>query len=60
MRLMSGPSKGDPEGRRLARRRAAKFAEAGQVARLVEVLVRRAGHDPDPVNKLISDLAVKE
>lgn len=60
MHLMSGPSKGDPEGRRLARRRAAKFAEDGQVARLVEVLVRRAGHNPEPVNKLISDLAVRE
>ena len=57
---MSDFPPGDPEGRGLARRRAAKLAEAGQVSRLLEVLVKRSGHDPAVVRKLIKDLAVDE
>lgn len=57
---MVNQQRGDPAGRRLARRRAEKLAEAGQVARLLEVLVKRAGHDSASVRKIIKDLAVDE
>lgn len=57
---MKDLSPGDPEGRRLARRRALLLSEAGQVARVLEVLLKRAEYDADSVNELIEDLALKE
>lgn len=52
-------SGGDPEGRRLARRRAALLSEAASVARLLEVLLKRAGFDSD-IWELIKNLAQQE
>lgn len=49
--------KGDPEGRRLARRRALLLAEAGKVARLLEILLRRADYNTDHYKELVKDLA---
>jgi hypothetical protein len=57
---MSGDKHGDPEGRRLARRRALFLCEAGIVARQLEVLLKRAGFDPAVCSKLIEDLAAGE
>lgn len=57
---MYGPSKGDPEGRRLAQQRAALLSEAGRVANVLEVLIKRAGHDAGVCSQLIKDLAKKE
>ena len=51
---------GDPEGRRLARRRALLLAEAGKVARLLEILLRRAGYNTDSYEELVKDLAGHE
>ena len=48
---------GDPEGRRLARRRALQLAEAGKVARLLEALLKRADYNADQSVALIKDLA---
>jgi hypothetical protein len=58
---MSNSHRGDPEGRRLARRRAALLSEAGQVARIVEVLLKRAEFDDGgSVGELIKELADRE
>ena len=57
---MSHSSAGDPDGRRLARKRAALLAEAGLVARSLGVLLRRSGHaDPD-IEQLCKDLKASE
>jgi hypothetical protein len=53
-------SPGDPSGRRVARQRAMLLAEAGTVARTVEVLLRRAGHDVAQCDELIRNLARQE
>jgi hypothetical protein len=45
MRLMPNPPKGDPEGRRLARRRAGLLSEAGRVACVLGALLERADYD---------------
>ena len=48
---------GDSEGRRLARRRALLLAEAGKVARLLEILLKRADYNTDSYKELVKDLA---
>lgn len=60
MRLMSGPSKGDPKGRRLAQERAALLSEAGRVAYVLEALMKRAGYDAEVCSQLIKNLAKSE
>ncbi len=57
---MSDQKRGDPAGHRLAKRRAAILAEAGTVARQLQVLLKRAGFDHTVCNKIIEDLAVDE
>jgi hypothetical protein len=54
------PTDGDPLGRRLARHRANLLAEAGRVARAVEVLLCRAQFDATPLQALIKDLGEQE
>ncbi len=51
---------GDPEGRRPSKKRASLLAEAGQVARVLEVLLKRAEFDPEVVTELVKELAKKE
>jgi hypothetical protein len=52
---MSGPSKGDPEGHRLAGLRKSErlLSEAGRVAYALEALIRRAGYDTEVCGQLI-------
>lgn len=57
---MSDSKRGDLEGRRLARRRALLLSEAGRMARVLEVLLKRANYDTHACSKLIKDLAEKE
>lgn len=57
---MSDSSKGDPEGRRLARDRATRLSEAGRIARSLEVLIKRADCDAEIVEELIRSLAELE
>jgi hypothetical protein len=57
---MADSLRGDPEGRRLAQKRAALLAEAGQVARALEVLLKRADFDPEDVMSLIREMAERE
>lgn len=49
--------RGDPEGRRLAQRRAGLLHEAERVARALEILLDRAEHPKDAVSDLITELA---
>ena len=51
---------GDPGGRRLARRRAARLSEAGMLLRAVEVLLRSAGFDPENCRDLAEQVAREE
>lgn len=53
-------SPGDPEGRRLARQRALLLSEAGRVARILEILLARAGFPSDICRDLVRQLAAKE
>lgn len=57
---MMHSSPGDPEGRRIAKKKASLLAEAGQVARVLSVLVQRANHDTEQCTRLIRDLAKEE
>lgn len=57
---MTHSSPGDPEGRRIAKKKASLLAEAGQVARVLSVLVQRAGHDDERCTQLIRSLAKEE
>jgi hypothetical protein len=58
---MSYSPKGDPDGRRLARRRASLLSEAGQLARVVEILLKRAEFDDGgSVQELVKQLADRE
>lgn len=54
------PRAGDPEGRRLARRRAAILAEAEQVGRVLEILLDRAGMPTTTVTELIRSLGAQQ
>jgi len=49
--------RGDPEGRRIAQRRAGALHEAERVARALEVLLDRADYPKHVVSDLIKDLA---
>jgi hypothetical protein len=51
---------GDPEGRRLARRRALVLSEAGRLADLLAILLERAQLSVDECQALCRDLATKE
>jgi hypothetical protein len=53
-------SPGDPEGRRIARERARLLGEASRVARVLQVLVARAGLSADVCASLAQDLAAQE
>jgi hypothetical protein len=57
---MPSESYGDPEGRRIARSKAAVLAEAGRTAAALRVLLRRAGHDPVMADSLSKSLASAE
>lgn len=57
---MDHSSSGDPEGRRVARKRAALLSEAGQVARALEVLMARAGYPSAKVAEILKELAAQE
>lgn len=57
---MGAKKRGDSEGRRLARERAELLSEAGRVARVLEVLVERAGYDTAVCSELVKDLAKNE
>jgi len=48
---------GDPTGRRLARQRALLLAEAGTVARTLEVLLKRANREAAPRSELVKEIA---
>lgn len=51
---------GDPKGRRLARQRALLLAEAGTVARTLEVLLKRANGETKPCTELVKEIARQE
>lgn len=57
---MRHSSVGDPEGHRLSKRKANLLAEARLVARSLEVLLERAGHDSSQCSQLIQQLAEEE
>lgn len=57
---MGENKRGDSEGRRLARKRAELLSEAGRVARVLEVLMERAGYDAAACSELVKDLAKNE
>ena len=51
---------GDPEGRRIARRRSQRLAEAGRVARALEVLLDGAGFEVTVCRALAASIAEQE
>lgn len=51
---------GDPEGRRVSRRRAQRLAEAGRVARMLQVLLEAAEFDATSCTRLIAEIAERE
>ncbi len=53
-------SAGDPEGRRLARERAIRLAEAGRLANVLVVWAQRAGIDPAPISDLSAQITREE
>ena len=53
-------SPGDPEGRRLARKRAGLLAEAGRVARVLEILLKRAEFPRDDCTEIVIELGTQE
>jgi hypothetical protein len=53
-------SAGDPEGRRVARRRSHLLAEAGRVSRTLELLLERAGHPAGTARSLTGELREAE
>jgi len=57
---MFDPLRGDPGGRRLARRRAMLLAEAARVTRAVEVLLKRAEFEAETCSELIKQLSLRE
>ncbi len=57
---MSSSSYGDPEGRRIARHKAAVLAEAGRTAAALRVLLRRANYDSSVAEELVRELARSE
>lgn len=57
---MPTESAGDPDGRRIARRRASLLSEAGYVARALEILLDRAAFDPVLVTELRREIARQE
>lgn len=48
---------GDPNGRRLAKRRAHLLSDAERIGRALEVLLKRAGYPSDVVSNLVRDIA---
>lgn len=55
-----GTSAGDPEGRRLARDRAVRLAEAGRLANVLEVLANRAKLDATPIRQFSREITREE
>jgi len=55
-----GSPAGDPEGRRLARERAVRLAEAGRVANVLEVLARRANLNADVISEFSREITREE
>jgi len=53
-------SPGDPEGRRLARKRAALLAQAGRIARVLEILLKRAEFSRDDCTEIVTELRIQE
>lgn len=51
---------GDPEGRRLARRQAQLLAEAGTIARVLEVLLRRTDCEAKACSELLKEISSQE
>jgi hypothetical protein len=54
------PRQGDPDGRRIARRRANLLSEAGRVARAMEILLQRANYPIDDIRILVANIARQE
>ena len=57
---MTHSSPGDPEGRRPARKRAALLAEAGRVARVLEILLKRAEFPRHDCTEIVTELGRQE
>lgn len=53
-------SRGDPEGRRLAKERAERLSEASRLARLLAAMLRRAGEEGEVCAQLIESIQVSE
>ena len=51
---------GDPEGRRIARRKNLVLSEAGRVGRAFAALLRRAGYPAPRLNELLKDVTEEE
>ena len=51
---------GDPEGRRLARRRADRLSEAGLLLRVIDVLLRDADFDVSACQELAEQVVREE
>jgi Protein of unknown function (DUF3800) len=51
---------GDPDGRRLAKERAIRLAEAGRLANVLEVMARRAGFDTALIGEVSRQLTREE
>jgi hypothetical protein len=60
MREHQHSSPGDPHGRRLAQKRAARLSEAGRVARVLRILAARADFPVDQIRILEKALAERE
>ena len=54
------PSRGDPNGRRVARRQSHLLAEAGRISRTLELLLERAGHPVDAARTLTAEIREAE
>jgi hypothetical protein len=60
MGLTNQSRQGDPNGRRIARRRANLLSEAGRIARVLEVLLERASFPTETIAMLVAEVAEQE
>lgn len=58
--MESDSSRGDPNGKRLARRKAGLLEEAERVARVLEILLKRAEYPSESASVLANDLAKEQ
>lgn len=57
---MDSNDRGDPNGRRLAKTQAGLLAEAGRLARVLEILLTKAGMESAALKQLIRDITSRE